>query len=97
LLHIADDIQTLGPMSVTWTFYLERYCGFLKRELQSRSQPWKNIDIRLQHFARLSQLRIVYDLKDVLPSTHRLDIPISSREFMYYDCECLALHVNPRC
>ncbi|KAI0682508.1 hypothetical protein BC835DRAFT_1298874 [Cytidiella melzeri] len=65
LLHIADDIRTLGPMSVTWTFYLERYCGFLKRELQSRSQPWRNIDIRLQHFARLSQLQVLYDLKDL--------------------------------
>ncbi len=87
LLHIADDIRTLGPMSGTWTFYLERYCGILKREVKSRSSPWRNMDERLLHFTRLSQLRAMFDLDDELPSMRRAKTWVSTHEATRDDCE----------
>jgi hypothetical protein len=75
-------------MCTTWTFYLERYCGLLKREVKSRSQPWRNIDERLIHFARLSTLRAMYNLEDYLIfSKSSRTVAITNREHIYGDCE----------
>lgn len=57
-------------MPVTWSFYMERYCGFLKRALRSRSQPWRNLDERIKHFAYITQIRMRFNLQ------HDLDLLI---------------------
>ncbi|KAJ7271435.1 hypothetical protein B0H12DRAFT_996022, partial [Mycena haematopus] len=51
MLHVCPDIRFCGPSWTTWTFLMERYCGFLKRGLRSRSQPWANLNNRMLHYA----------------------------------------------
>ncbi len=87
LLHIPDDIRFCGPMCHTWSFYLERYFGFLKQGLRSCSQSWRNLDERVKHFAYISQLQAKYDLHDELPTVSKYDI--SQSEKIYQECECL--------
>lgn len=58
-------------MPVTWSFYMERYCGFLKQALHSRSQPWRNLDERIKHFAYITQVRMRFNLQ------HDLDLLIN--------------------
>ncbi|EKM61743.1 uncharacterized protein PHACADRAFT_82341, partial [Phanerochaete carnosa HHB-10118-sp] len=58
LLHIPDDIRNCGSLCITWSFYMEQYCSFLKHALQSRSQPWRNLDKRVKALAYQSQLRV---------------------------------------
>ncbi|PSR75102.1 hypothetical protein PHLCEN_2v9325 [Hermanssonia centrifuga] len=82
LLHIPDDIRFCGPMSTTWSFYMERYCGFLKQGLRSRSQPWRNLDERIKDFACISQLQLKYNLHEELPSMDKRE-EISSSERVY--------------
>ncbi|KAG1732993.1 hypothetical protein EDD22DRAFT_788134 [Suillus occidentalis] len=36
LLHVASGIRYCGPVWTSWTFYMERYCGFLQAHLHSR-------------------------------------------------------------
>ncbi|KAJ7200625.1 hypothetical protein GGX14DRAFT_168794, partial [Mycena pura] len=66
MLHIANDIRFCGPSWVTWTFYMERYCGFLKHGLSSKRFPWSNLNNRILNFAYLEQLRVRYDLSEEL-------------------------------
>jgi len=66
LLHLVDDIRTCGPIWTTWSFFMERFCGVLKSGLQSRSQPWANLNKRVLHMAYLTQLAARYDLEDEL-------------------------------
>ncbi|KAF7334036.1 hypothetical protein MVEN_02309100 [Mycena venus] len=53
LLHVCADIKFCGPSWTTWTFFMERYCGFLKRGLRSKSQPWANLNNRVLNYAYL--------------------------------------------
>ncbi|KAJ6611079.1 hypothetical protein B0H10DRAFT_1810366, partial [Mycena sp. CBHHK59/15] len=56
LLHVPENILYCGPSWTTWTFWMECYCGFLKRSLCSKKSPWANLNnIVLQH-AYLEQL-----------------------------------------
>jgi hypothetical protein len=45
---------------------MERYCGFLKRGLRSKSQPWANLSNRVLNYAYLEQIAARYDLIDEL-------------------------------
>ncbi|KDQ49559.1 hypothetical protein JAAARDRAFT_200773 [Jaapia argillacea MUCL 33604] len=46
LLHVVQDIRYCGPVWTTWTFWMERFCGYMKSALKSRSQPWANLNQR---------------------------------------------------
>ncbi|KAJ8507020.1 hypothetical protein ONZ45_g10560 [Pleurotus djamor] len=66
LLHIADDIEQIGPVWTYWTFPTERYCGRLQRGIKSRRHPFANLDNFVLAHARLSQIRIIYRLGNQL-------------------------------
>ncbi|TFK33524.1 hypothetical protein BDQ12DRAFT_766734, partial [Crucibulum laeve] len=66
LLHIPDNIRFCGPVWSTWTYWMERYCGYLKIGLRSRKSPWADLANRVLHKAYLDQVEIQYDLKDKL-------------------------------
>ncbi|KAJ7052722.1 hypothetical protein C8F01DRAFT_1065494 [Mycena amicta] len=66
LLHIPENIRFCGPAWTTWTFFMERYCGFLKCGLTSRVYPWSNLNNRVLHYTYLEQLGVRYDLTEEL-------------------------------
>ncbi|KAJ7124120.1 hypothetical protein C8R43DRAFT_1147581, partial [Mycena crocata] len=66
MLHVVPDIRFCGPSWSTWTFYMERYCGFLKAGLRSKRFPWANLNNRILNYAYLEQLGSRYDLADEL-------------------------------
>ncbi|KAF8550334.1 hypothetical protein OG21DRAFT_1478565 [Imleria badia] len=68
LLHIAQGIQNCGPIWMTWTFYMERFCHMLQRIRRSDARPWSNLDISLVHTVYLEQLAVCFDLSEELAS-----------------------------
>ncbi|RPD74679.1 hypothetical protein L226DRAFT_463839 [Lentinus tigrinus ALCF2SS1-7] len=70
LLHVADDMLFAGPVWGTWTFFMERFCGSLKRALRSRSRPWANLDRRALNIAHANQLLVKYDFEEELLPSH---------------------------
>jgi hypothetical protein len=64
LLHVCDNIRFCGPVWTTWTFWVERYCGYLQAGLPSKRHPWANLNKRIIHKAYLDQVDIIYDLID---------------------------------
>ncbi|KAF9537573.1 hypothetical protein CPC08DRAFT_738871 [Agrocybe pediades] len=66
LLHIADGIESLGPVWAYWAFPMERYCGRLLPAIKSRRFPFANIDNFVMATAQIAQIKIVYGLKDDL-------------------------------
>ncbi|KAG1781258.1 hypothetical protein EV702DRAFT_963116, partial [Suillus placidus] len=74
LLHVASGIRYCGPVWTSWTFYMERYCGFLQAHLHSRRFPWSNISWRVLYMAYLTQVTVKYDLgEDFRVTSRRLD------------------------
>ena len=70
LLHIADGIEAAGPVSMYWSFVMERYCGFLKRDgVRSRRKPYASLNNRVLHVAQLNTTKIRYGLVDCLSLT----------------------------
>ncbi|KAF7331329.1 hypothetical protein MKEN_00010500 [Mycena kentingensis (nom. inval.)] len=61
LLHIADNILNLGPSWVYWTFWIERFSGWLKRSIESRRYPWANMNQRVLNHIYIEQLRARFD------------------------------------
>lgn len=51
-------------MWATWTFWMERYCGYVQAGLRSRVAPWANLNNRLIHKAYIEQIDLIYDLED---------------------------------
>jgi len=66
LLHIPQDIRLCGPSWVTWTFFVECFCGDLQHGLRSKSQPWANLNKRVMKMAYLEQLAVRFDLEGEL-------------------------------
>lgn len=67
LLHIADGIEAAGPVWAYWSFVMERYCGFLKRDgVRNRRKPYASLDNRVRHVAQLNTTKIRYCLVDLL-------------------------------
>jgi hypothetical protein len=62
LLHLCDNIRFCGPVWATWTFWMERYCGYLQASLKSKISPWADLNSRILHKAYLDQIYIFYDL-----------------------------------
>ncbi|KIJ20553.1 hypothetical protein PAXINDRAFT_28036, partial [Paxillus involutus ATCC 200175] len=55
-----------GPVWTSWTFSMERFCGFLQAGLCSRRFPWSNLNKRVLHLSYLSQLKVKFNLKEEL-------------------------------
>lgn len=64
LLHIADSIETAGPVWASWAFPMERFCGSLQAALKSRRYPWASLNRHLLDLSRLSQIKNLYNLSD---------------------------------
>ncbi|TDL14430.1 hypothetical protein BD410DRAFT_734083 [Rickenella mellea] len=62
LLHIADSIETSGPVWTAWAFVMERYCGSLRPAIRSRRFPFASMDTYVEEKAQLSQVKLVYNL-----------------------------------
>ncbi|KAJ7224885.1 hypothetical protein C8J57DRAFT_1253129 [Mycena rebaudengoi] len=93
LIHIPDDIRFCGPSWTTWTFWVERYCGFLQSGLRSRRFPWANLNNNILHVAYLEQLGVRYDLDDELSCGNRQNSTLSKEEYDFdsYDQAVLRL------
>ncbi|KAJ7777637.1 hypothetical protein DFH07DRAFT_911583 [Mycena maculata] len=86
LLHVADDIRFCGPSWTTWTFWVERYCGFLQAGIRSKRFPWANMNNRILRHAYLEQLGARYDLEDELSTvSSRKKGELSRFEYIYPD------------
>ncbi|KAG9089763.1 hypothetical protein FRC07_012261 [Ceratobasidium sp. 392] len=91
LLHIPHYIRQTGPLSGTWCFVMERFCGLLlKPALANRVRPYDYLD---NFIRRRAQMRIVAHVHN-MPSLvrpvanlvpHETGELISSKERMYND------------
>ncbi|QRW03344.1 Transposase family tnp2 [Ceratobasidium sp. AG-Ba] len=66
LLHIADDIENMGPLWCYWAFPMERFCGMLSRANKSLRFPYSSLDRHLLQIAQLGQIKRIYGLADEL-------------------------------
>ncbi|KAI0749097.1 hypothetical protein C8Q74DRAFT_1320447 [Fomes fomentarius] len=64
LLHIADSIETAGPVWASWAFPMEHFCGSLQAALKSHRYPWASLNRHLLDLSRLSQIKNLYNLSD---------------------------------
>ncbi|EIN12015.1 hypothetical protein PUNSTDRAFT_63385 [Punctularia strigosozonata HHB-11173 SS5] len=87
LLHLIDGFLFCGPGWTTWTFYMERFCGYLKDALRSRSQPWSNLNNRILQLAYLNKLAILYTIDDDDIAGVDRGLILSKGEHIYPNCE----------
>jgi hypothetical protein len=66
LLHIAWGIRVAGPVWSYWAFPMERECNNLLCSIKSRRHPYESINTFMIATAHLDQIRLLYNLQDVL-------------------------------
>ncbi|KAH7338737.1 hypothetical protein B0J17DRAFT_717186 [Rhizoctonia solani] len=66
LLHIADDIEAMGPVWCYWAFPMERFCGALGRANLNPQFPFVSMDRRVLEVAQIAQIKYMYNLFDTL-------------------------------
>jgi len=66
LLHIADSIETAGPVWATWAFPIERFCGSLLPTIKSRRFPYASLDRHVTEAAQLLQIKVTRGLQEAL-------------------------------
>lgn len=67
LLHIADCIQSWGPVWCYWAFPMECFCGHLKRGgVTSNRHPYSSLDRYLTDWATLWHIGNIYNIQDQL-------------------------------
>ncbi|KAJ3489496.1 hypothetical protein NLI96_g2091 [Meripilus lineatus] len=66
VLHIPDAVIYAGPVWTTWTFPMERFCGWLQPAIRSRRFPFASLNRYVIDHARLTHIKNKYDLKDAL-------------------------------
>lgn len=59
-------MEAAGPVWAYWAFPTERFCGRLLPEIRSRRHPFSNVDNFIVASAKLSQIKIAYDLDEEL-------------------------------
>ncbi|KAG8712445.1 hypothetical protein FRC09_019864 [Ceratobasidium sp. 395] len=93
LLHIADDIERMGPVWCYWNFAMERFCGALARARKSNRFPFSSLNRHVLHTAQISMLKLLYNLAEILDlRQRRTNIAIGTR---YEDYDDLVF-VRPR-
>ncbi|THU81651.1 hypothetical protein K435DRAFT_571382, partial [Dendrothele bispora CBS 962.96] len=66
LLHIASSIRACGPVWCYWAFPMERYCGMIQLAIRSRRFPYASLGRHVLEDARLTQIKVLYDVADDL-------------------------------
>lgn len=66
LLHIADSIEAVGPISCYWAYPMERFCSFIGASVKSRRFPYTNIARRIRDTAQIRVAKELYDLHNVI-------------------------------
>ncbi|QRV80885.1 Transposase family tnp2 [Ceratobasidium sp. AG-Ba] len=66
LLHIANDIRTMGPVWCYWAFPMERFIGALAHANKNFRFVWASLDNHVLGVAQLTQIKLIYDLADAL-------------------------------
>jgi hypothetical protein len=89
LLHIAEDIEAMGPVWCYWAFPMERFCGSLLPAIKSRRYPFASIDGRVRDLAALNQIKMIYQPEGLSLDQHLLG-PDQQRRFSrrLINCEC---------
>jgi hypothetical protein len=66
LLHIADRIESAGPVWCYWAFAMERFCGAVGQHVKNRRNPYASLNRRAQDLAQLQLIKLKYGLMDEL-------------------------------
>ncbi|KAF8595106.1 hypothetical protein BDV93DRAFT_457613 [Ceratobasidium sp. AG-I] len=59
LLHIADDIETIGLVWCYWAFLMERFCGALAHANKSPQFPWASLDQHVLQIIQFSWIKLI--------------------------------------
>ncbi|KAG8725154.1 hypothetical protein FRC09_007143 [Ceratobasidium sp. 395] len=71
LLHIADDIENMGPVWAYWSFPMERLIGSLSYANKNLRFIWASFDRHVLEITQLSQIKLIFDLTDALSLEER--------------------------
>ncbi|KAJ7055137.1 hypothetical protein C8F01DRAFT_1321841, partial [Mycena amicta] len=66
LLHIADGIESVGPVWTYWAFPMERFCGRLQPYIKNRRFPFASLDGHVVAFAQLEVIKLKYGCADTI-------------------------------
>ena len=88
LLHMPHYIRRTGPLSGTWSFVMERFCGYLLRPaLSNRLRPFIALDNYIRRRAQMQIVAKVFDMPQLVKPLTNLTIVhnelISSKEKIY--------------
>ena len=64
LLHIADGIESAGPVWCYWAFAMGHFCGAVGRHVKNRQNPYASLDRRVRDLAQLQTVKLKYGLMD---------------------------------
>ncbi|KAL0565341.1 hypothetical protein V5O48_016681, partial [Marasmius crinis-equi] len=89
----VKTIEAMGPVWCYWAFPMERYCGHLQPAIRSRRFPYRSLDHYVFEEAQLSQIKLVYGLRQELSLREsRGDPRASLRLSNYPTCILLPPH-----
>lgn len=66
LLHVADDIEAMGPVWCYWAFLMECFCGALAWAKKSQLYPFASLNQIILEVAQLLQIKLIYGLTNTL-------------------------------
>jgi hypothetical protein len=66
LLHVGWGIRVTGPVWTYWAYPMERHCNTLLQAIKSKRHPYASITSFVSATAQLDQIRLLYDLYEVL-------------------------------
>ena len=106
LLHVVDGMEAVGLVWTCCAFPMEWFCGRLLPEIHSRHHSFSNIDNFVVASAKLSQIKIVYNLDEELSLCPR-KAEVLHGSFSHPSCMSMSfcstqtpfsyLHQIPRC
>ncbi|KDQ15040.1 hypothetical protein BOTBODRAFT_82915, partial [Botryobasidium botryosum FD-172 SS1] len=62
LLHVTDEIESMGPVWCYWAFAMEQFCGSLLPAIKRKKPPFSSLDHHVRDVAQLSQPKSIYSL-----------------------------------
>ncbi|QRV81018.1 Transposase family tnp2 [Ceratobasidium sp. AG-Ba] len=88
LLHIPYYIRKTGPLSITWSFVVERFCGYLLRPaLANRVRVYEYLDNFIRRRAQMQIVSRSLNMPELItrpsPLTLEHDELISTKEVIY--------------
>jgi hypothetical protein len=84
LLHIAYDIDTMGPVWAYWAFPMEQFCSAIARANKSRHCPYASINQHVLQVSQLSEINLTYGLAEELNLEERRTNIASSVIYLGY-------------